>query len=57
MTLSFDLLWVRLQQMPWVEISSDGTSVRGWQRYKQDQTYQTAKKRIELEELEKTVHL
>lgn len=39
----------------WVEISSDGTSVRRVNKIQQSQTYQTAKK-IELEELEKLVH-
>ena len=39
----------------WVEISSDGTSVRRVNKIQQSQTYQTAKK-IELEELEKLIH-
>ena len=39
----------------WVEISSDGTSVRRVNKIQQSQTNQTAKK-IELEELEKLVH-
>jgi len=39
----------------WVEISSDGTSVRRVNKIQQSQTYQTAKK-IELEEVEKLVH-
>ncbi len=39
----------------WVEISSDGTSVRRVNKIQQSQTYQSAKK-IELEELEKLVH-
>ena len=39
----------------WVEISSDGTSVRRVNKIQQRQTYQTAKK-IELDELEKLVH-
>lgn len=38
----------------WVEISSDGTSVRRVNKIQQSQTYQTAKK-IEIEELEKLV--
>ena len=39
----------------WVEISSDGTSVRRVNKIQQSQTYQSAKK-IELQELEKLVH-
>jgi DNA-directed RNA polymerase specialized sigma subunit len=39
----------------WVEISSDGTSVRRVNKIQQSQTYQAAKK-VELEELEKLVH-
>lgn len=38
----------------WVEISSDGTSVRRVNKVQQSQTYQAAKK-IELQELEKLV--
>jgi hypothetical protein len=38
----------------WVEISSDGTSVRRVNKIQQSQTYQTAK-RVELEELERLV--
>ena len=39
----------------WVEISSDGTSVRRVNKVQQSQTYQSAKK-LELEELEKLIH-
>ncbi len=39
----------------WVEISSDGTSVRRVNKIQQSQTYQSAKK-VELEELDKLVH-
>tara|TARA_B100000959_G_scaffold267984_1_gene312154 strand:+ start:35 stop:523 length:489 start_codon:yes stop_codon:yes gene_type:complete len=39
----------------WVEISSDGTSVRRVNKIQQSQTYQSAKK-LELEELEKLIH-
>jgi len=39
----------------WVEISSDGTSVRRVNKIQQSQTYQVAKK-TEMEDLEKLVH-